>query len=88
MGNIAEVVPQTPMSSQTQDIHAYSPDAGIYFCDDFTSGASPRGKLSSLARRATPEEAGVSVQVREELVFEVTCPRESTLSHAECMGSV
>ena len=34
---LAEGVPQTTMSSQTQGIHATSPDTGIELCDDATS---------------------------------------------------
>ena len=52
-GNLAEEVPQTPMSFQTQGIHATSPDTGIDLCDDAASEVSPHGTASSLARRAT-----------------------------------
>ena len=36
-GNLAEGVPQTPMSFQTQGIHATSPYTGIDLCDDAAS---------------------------------------------------
>uniref|UniRef100_M4C6Q3 Uncharacterized protein n=1 Tax=Hyaloperonospora arabidopsidis (strain Emoy2) TaxID=559515 RepID=M4C6Q3_HYAAE len=51
-GNLVEGVPQTPMSSQTQGIHATSPGTGIDLYDDVYLEASPRGTASSLARRA------------------------------------
>ena len=59
------------MSSQTQGIHATSPDTAIDLCDDAASEAFPHGTASSLARRATQEGVGVSVQVQEYLVSEV-----------------
>ena len=65
-GNLAEGVPQTPMSSQTQVIHATSPDTGIDLCDDAISDASPRETASPLARRATQEGVGVSLQAHED----------------------
>ena len=75
--NHAEGVPQTPMSSQTQGIHATSPDTGIDLCDDADSEASPHGTASSLVRRVTQEGVGVSVQAHEDLVSELTPLRES-----------
>ena len=65
------------MSSETQGIHATSPDTGIDLCDDAASEASPCRTASSLARRAMQEEADVSVTAREELVSDVTCLRDS-----------
>uniref|UniRef100_M4B852 Uncharacterized protein n=1 Tax=Hyaloperonospora arabidopsidis (strain Emoy2) TaxID=559515 RepID=M4B852_HYAAE len=65
------------MSSQTQGIHATSPDTGIELCDDAASEASPHGTASSLARRATQEGVVVSVQAHEDLVSEVARLRES-----------
>ena len=70
-GNLVEGVPQTPMSSQTQNIHANSSDTGIDICDDAASEDSPHGAASFLARRATQEGVGVSAQVQEYLVSEV-----------------
>ena len=58
-GNLVEGVPQTPMSAQTQGIHATSPDTTIDLCDDAASEASPHGAASSFARRATQEGVGV-----------------------------
>uniref|UniRef100_M4BI46 Uncharacterized protein n=1 Tax=Hyaloperonospora arabidopsidis (strain Emoy2) TaxID=559515 RepID=M4BI46_HYAAE len=60
------------MSSQTQGIHATSPDTGIDLCDDAASQVSPYGNVSSLARRETQEGVGVSAQAHEDLVSEVT----------------
>ena len=57
-GNLAEGVPQTPLSSQIQGIHATSPDTGIDLRDDAASEVSPHGTVSSLARRATQEGDG------------------------------
>uniref|UniRef100_M4BAT4 Uncharacterized protein n=1 Tax=Hyaloperonospora arabidopsidis (strain Emoy2) TaxID=559515 RepID=M4BAT4_HYAAE len=76
-GNLAEGVHQTPMSSQTQGIHATSPNTGIDLCDDATSEASPHGVTSFLLVEKTQEGAVVSVQAREYLVSEVTRLRES-----------
>ena len=61
-GNLAEGLPQTPMSSQTQGIHATSTDTGIDLCDNDASEASSHGTARSLARRETQEGADVSVQ--------------------------
>ena len=61
-GNIAKGATQTPMSSQTQIIHATSTDTGIDLCDDDASEASSHGTARSLARRETQEGADVSVQ--------------------------
>ena len=36
-GNLAEEVPQTPMSFQTQGIHATAPDTGIDLYEDAAS---------------------------------------------------
>ena len=41
MGNLAEGVPQTPISFQTQGIHATSPHTGIDLCNDAASEVSP-----------------------------------------------
>uniref|UniRef100_M4BCB7 Uncharacterized protein n=1 Tax=Hyaloperonospora arabidopsidis (strain Emoy2) TaxID=559515 RepID=M4BCB7_HYAAE len=76
-GNLAEGVPQTPMSFQTQGIHATSPDTGIDLCDDAASEASPHGTESPLARRATQEWVDVSAQAHQDLVSEVLRLRES-----------
>ena len=70
-GNLAEGVPQIPMSFQTQGIHATSTDTGIGLCDKVASEVSPHGTASFLARRATQEGVGVSVQAHEDLVSEV-----------------
>ena len=51
--NLAEVAPQTHMSSQNQGIHATSPDTIIDFFDDAASEAPQHGTLSSRARRET-----------------------------------
>uniref|UniRef100_M4BUG1 Uncharacterized protein n=1 Tax=Hyaloperonospora arabidopsidis (strain Emoy2) TaxID=559515 RepID=M4BUG1_HYAAE len=76
-GNLVEGVPQTPMSSQTQNIHATSPDTAIDRCDDAALKASPHGTARSLTRQATQEEVGVSVKAHEDLVSEVARLRES-----------
>ena len=65
------------MSSQTQLIHATSPDTGIGLCDHAASKACPRETACFLARRATQEEADVLVKAHEDLVAEVKFPRES-----------
>ena len=65
------------MSSQTQGIHATSPDTDIDLFDDAGSEFSPHGTASSLARRSTQEGVGVSVQAHEDLVSEVTRLLES-----------
>ena len=65
------------MSFQTHSYHVTSPDTGIDLCDDAASEASPCRTASSLDRRATQEEADVSVTAREELVSDVTCLRDS-----------
>uniref|UniRef100_M4BIM9 Uncharacterized protein n=1 Tax=Hyaloperonospora arabidopsidis (strain Emoy2) TaxID=559515 RepID=M4BIM9_HYAAE len=70
-GNLAEGIPQTPMSSQAEGIHATSPDTGIDLCDEAASEISPHGTASFLARRATLEEVGVSVRAPKYLVSEV-----------------
>uniref|UniRef100_M4BSX8 Uncharacterized protein n=1 Tax=Hyaloperonospora arabidopsidis (strain Emoy2) TaxID=559515 RepID=M4BSX8_HYAAE len=75
-GNLVEGVPQTPMSSQTQNIHATSPDTAIELCEDAASESSPHGTASSLARRATQKGVGVSVQAHEDFVSEVAQLRE------------
>ena len=67
-GNLVEGVPQTPMSSQTQGIHATSTDTGIDRCDDAALKASPHGTARSLTRQATQEEVGVSVKAYKDLV--------------------
>ena len=41
MGNLAEGVPQTPISFQTQGIHATSPHTGIDLCNDAASEVTP-----------------------------------------------
>uniref|UniRef100_M4B1I7 Uncharacterized protein n=1 Tax=Hyaloperonospora arabidopsidis (strain Emoy2) TaxID=559515 RepID=M4B1I7_HYAAE len=76
-GNLAEGVPKTSMSSQTQGIHATSPDSSIDLCDYAASEVFPHGTASSLASRATQEGVAVSVQVHEDVVSEVTRLRES-----------
>ena len=55
MGNLAEWVSRTPMSSQTQGIPATSPDTGIGLCDEAASESFPRGAASSLASRVAQE---------------------------------
>ena len=77
MGNLVGVAPQTPVSYQTQDLIATSPDTGYDLCDDAASGVSPSGAASSLSRRATQDEVGMSVQAHEYFVSEVTCLLES-----------
>ena len=75
-GNLAEGVPQTPMSSQTQGIHSTIPDTGIDLCDDAASESSPHGTASFLAHRATHQGVGVLVRAHEDLVSEVKRLRE------------
>ena len=87
MGNLAEGVPHTPMSFQTQGIHATSPDTGIDLCDDAASEVSPHRTLSSLARRATQEGVVVSVQAHEDLVSDGATSRVFR-SRADCTKSV
>ena len=70
------------MISKTQGIHATSPGTGIKLCDEAASKASPRGIVSSLARRETQEGVDVSVQAHEDLVSEVERLRES-FSHVQ-----
>uniref|UniRef100_M4BVR9 Uncharacterized protein n=1 Tax=Hyaloperonospora arabidopsidis (strain Emoy2) TaxID=559515 RepID=M4BVR9_HYAAE len=55
----------------SQGIHATSPDTVTDLCDDAASEAFPHGTASSLARQATQEGVGVSIQVHEDLVSEV-----------------
>uniref|UniRef100_M4C5H6 Uncharacterized protein n=1 Tax=Hyaloperonospora arabidopsidis (strain Emoy2) TaxID=559515 RepID=M4C5H6_HYAAE len=74
--NLAEGVPQTPMSFQNQGIHATSPDNGIDLCDDAASEVPPHGAVSSLARRVTQEGVDVSAQAHVDLVSEVIRLRE------------
>ena len=84
-GDFAEGVPQTPMSFQTQGIHATSPGARIDLCDDAASEVSPHGTVSSLARRATQEGDGTGarrVGVRGDATSRVFHSR------ADCTGSV
>uniref|UniRef100_M4BGC7 Uncharacterized protein n=1 Tax=Hyaloperonospora arabidopsidis (strain Emoy2) TaxID=559515 RepID=M4BGC7_HYAAE len=71
-GNLVEGVPQTPMSSQNQGIHATSPDTGIDLCDEAASEVSPHGTASFLARRTTQEGVGVSVQAHEDFLSELS----------------
>ena len=80
MENFVEGVPQTPMSTQTQGIHATSPDTSIDLYDNAAPEFSPHGAASSLARRATQEGVGVSVPVHGYLVLEVMHLRESSLT--------
>ena len=68
------------VSSQTQGIHATSPDTSIDLCDDAASEVSPHGTVSSLARRAAQKRVDVSVQAHEDLVSEVKRLREFLLT--------
>ena len=65
MVKLAELTPQPPMSSQTQDKHSTSPDTGNNLSDVAASGVPLRGIVGSLDRPASPENAGVWVQAHE-----------------------
>ena len=68
------------MSSQTQGSHTTSPDTSSDLYDNAAPEASPHGAASSLARRATQEGVGVSVQAHEDLMSEVM-PLHEYFSH-------
>uniref|UniRef100_M4C2D5 Uncharacterized protein n=1 Tax=Hyaloperonospora arabidopsidis (strain Emoy2) TaxID=559515 RepID=M4C2D5_HYAAE len=73
MGDIAEGISRTPMSSQTQGTLTTSPETGINHDDVFVEVPSPHGTGGSLARQATPVAVGVSAAAHEALVQEVKC---------------
>uniref|UniRef100_A0AAV1US31 Uncharacterized protein n=1 Tax=Peronospora matthiolae TaxID=2874970 RepID=A0AAV1US31_9STRA len=71
MGSLAEGVPQTTMSFQTQGTHATLPDTGIGPDDDVVSLVS-RHEIDDIhAHRAKSVAAGVPVEAHEKLVLEV-----------------
>ena len=67
IGNPAEVESQAPTSFQTPGAHATSLDTGFDRDDDASEAVAPHGTEGSLAHRATPVEAGTSVQAHTEL---------------------
>ena len=71
MGNLAERVSRTSMSSQTQSIFAASPIIGIVYDDGVVAVTSPHGTGVPLARQATPAAVGVSAAAHADLVREV-----------------
>ena len=71
MGNLAERVSRTSMSSQTQSIFAASPIIGIVYDDGVVAVTSPHGTGVPLARQATPAAVGVSSASHEALGYEV-----------------
>uniref|UniRef100_M4BF53 Uncharacterized protein n=1 Tax=Hyaloperonospora arabidopsidis (strain Emoy2) TaxID=559515 RepID=M4BF53_HYAAE len=77
MGNLAEGVSRTPMSSPTPGTHATSPDIGIGHDDDVVSGVSPHGTGGSLAHRAASVEVGVLKQEHEKVLLELSGLRET-----------
>ena len=74
MGNPAEGVPQTPMSSPTPGTLATSPDTGIDPDDVVVLGVAPHGTGGSLAHRTASEGVGKPRDELEELRREVICP--------------
>lgn len=82
MGNLAEGLSHTPMSSLTRHILAPTPDACFVHNDDVAREYPHHRAVSSLSRQATPVEVGVSVEDHKKLIPEVTLLRE-TLGHAQ-----
>ena len=68
---LREEVPQTPMSSTTQSIHATLPLTGFYPGDDGSGVAFLQGTDDSRARRATPKADDVSAKARPTQIHDV-----------------
>uniref|UniRef100_A0AAV1UT88 Uncharacterized protein n=1 Tax=Peronospora matthiolae TaxID=2874970 RepID=A0AAV1UT88_9STRA len=71
MGSLSVGESHTPMSFQTQETHATSPDIGSEHEDDFFEVLAPHGTVSFLAYQATPVAVGVSAESQAELVKKV-----------------
>ena len=78
MGNLAEGVSRTPMSSQTQSTAATSPDTGIDHDDDVVAVTYLHRTGGSLARQATPVASGVLAAAHAALVQTVNSLRETS----------
>ena len=84
MGSLAEGVPQTPTSFQTQGTPATLPGTGIGHDDDVVSVVSRHETDDSHAHRAASVVAGVPAEDHARLVLEVNGLRE-TLGKTQSM---